>query len=281
MVKTEIVMKRLLTIVAALSLAFGLSAQEYSWKAVPMDGSRAGCRYAMQDDIDESIGTIKRGKYVAPSGAKFKKNSDVSKVAALVLAAQPSMSLKKQIIGYSDHEIMEGRPESELSNLIVDVILSEARAVTGKPVHMSILNFGGIRADLPAGNILLDDVESMLPFQNYLVYIEHKGSQIRKILEGMASRRFEPLGGVKVIVENDKIVSIEIGGEPLDDEKIYGVVSITFLLKGGDDLRLADNAVSIDTLDVLVREPLMNYIRKETEAGRKISYKKDGRITIR
>lgn len=281
MVKTEIVMKRLLTIVAALSLAFGLSAQEYSWKAVPMDGSRAGCRYAMQDDIDEAIGTIKRGKYVAPSGAKFKKNSDVSKVAALVLAAQPSMSLKKQIIGYSDHEIMEGRPESELSNLIVDVILSEARAVTGKPVHMSILNFGGIRADLPAGNILLDDVESMLPFQNYLVYIEHKGSQIRKILEGMASRRFEPLGGVKVIVENDKIVSIEIGGEPLDDEKIYGVVSITFLLKGGDDLRLADNAVSIDTLDVLVREPLMNYIRKETEAGRKISYKKDGRITIR
>lgn len=274
-------MKRLLTIVAALSLAFGLSAQEYSWKAVPMDGSRAGCRYAMQDDIDESIGTIKRGKYVAPSGAKFKKNSDVSKIAALVLAAQPSMSLKKQIIGYSDHEIMEGRPESELSNLIVDVILSEARAVTGKPVHMSILNFGGIRADLPAGNILLDDVESMLPFQNYLVYIEHKGSQIRKILEGMASRRFEALGGVKVIVENDKIVSIEIGGEPLDDEKIYGVVSITFLLKGGDDLRLADNAVSIDTLDVLVREPLMNYIRKETEAGRKISYKKDGRITIR
>ena len=274
-------MKRLLTMVAALSFAVGLSAQEYTWKAVKMDGSRAGCRYAMQDDLDEAIGTIKKGKYVAPNGAKFKKNSDVAKVAALVLDAQPAMSQKKQVIGCAAHEIKEGRPESELSNLIIDVMMAEAQAVTGKPVHMGVLNFGGIRANIPAGNILLDDVESMLPFQNYLVYIEHKGSEIRKILEDMGPRRFQALGGVKIVVENKKIVSIEIAGEPLDDEKVYGVVSITFLLNGGDGVHLAKNAISIDTLDILVREPLMNHIKRETEAGRKIAYKKDGRIIIR
>ena len=259
----------------------GLSAQEYSWKAVKMDGSRAGCRYAMQDDLDGAIGTIKRGKYTTPSGLKFKKNSDVAKVAALVINAQPAMYLKKQVIGYSDHEIKEGRPESELSNMIVDLMMQEAQAEVGKPVHMGVLNYGGIRTNLPPGRILLDDVESMLPFQNYLVYIEHKGSEIRKILEDMGPRRFQALGGVRIVVENKEITSIEIAGEPLDDDKVYGVVSITFLHNGGDGIFLAKNAISVDTLGILVREPVMKHIAKETAAGRKIGYKKDGRVIIR
>ena len=274
-------MKRILIVVAALSLAFGLSAQEYSWKAVPMDGSRVGCRYATPNDKDESIGNIEKGAYVAPNGAKFKKNSPVTEVAKLVLDAQPVMAAKKEIIGYSDHEITEGRPESELSNMIIDLIMAEVQEVTGKPVHFGVLNFGGIRADLPSGNILMDDVESMLPFINYLVYLEHKGSQIRKILESMAPRRFQVLGGVEVVVENDAITSIRIGGEPLDDDKVYGVATISFLLNGGDGLHLADGALALEQLDAIVNEPVLKHIRKETAEGRKIGYKKDGRITIR
>ena len=281
MAKTEIVMKRLLIIATSLCLAVGLSAQEYSWKAVPMDGSRAGCSYSSPDDVDKTIGTLEKGTYVAPSGAKFKKNSDVAKVAKLVIDAQPTMAAKKEVIGYSDHEIKEGRPESELSNLIVDLIMAEVQDVTGKQVHWGMINFGGIRADLPAGNILMDDVESMLPFINYLVYVEHKGDQVRKIIEEMGPRRFQALGGVKILVENNQITSIEIAGGPLDDDKVYGMASISFLLNGGDGIRLAENALEIVTLDAIVNEPVIKHIKKETAAGRKIGYKKDGRITIR
>jgi 2',3'-cyclic-nucleotide 2'-phosphodiesterase (5'-nucleotidase family) len=165
--------------------------------------------------------------------------------------------------------------------MIVDILMDEVRNVTGKPVHIGVLNFGGIRSDLPAGNILLDDVESMLPFVNYLVYLEHKGSQIRAILESMAQNKFQALGGVKIVAEKKKIVSIEIDGEPLDDDKVYGMATITFLLNGGDGLHLAENALVVDTLESVVNEPVLNHIRKETAAGRKIGYKKDGRIIIR
>ena len=274
-------MKRILSVVAALSLAFGLSAQEYSWKAVPMDGSRAGCSYSSPDDIDKTIGTIENGKYIAPNGATFKKNSAVGKVAALVIAAQPKMAAKKEIIGYSDHEIKRSRPESELSNLIVDLIMAEVQEVTGKQVHWGMVNFGGIRADLPSGNILMDDVESTLPFINYLVYVEHKGSQVRKIIEEMGSSKFQALGGVKIVVENNQIVSIEVAGEPLDDEKLYGMASISFLLNGGDGVRLAENAITVEILDAIVNEPVLKHIKNETAAGRMIGYKVDGRITIR
>lgn len=274
-------MKRILAILAALSIVSGLSAQEYSWKAVPMDGSRTGTRYASPQDIDESIGKLEKGAYIAPNGTKYRKNGDVAKVASIVIDAQPTMAAKKEIIGYSDHEIVEGRPESELSNLIIDLIMTEVQEVTGKPVHIGVLNFGGIRADLPAGNILMDDVESMLPFINYLVYVEHKGSKIREILESMAPRRFQVLGGVRIVVENDMIASIEIAGEPLEDDKVYGMATISFLLNGGDGLSLAQDALTVEQLDCIVNEPVMKHIRKETAAGRKIGYKKDGRITIR
>jgi 2',3'-cyclic-nucleotide 2'-phosphodiesterase (5'-nucleotidase family) len=159
--------------------------------------------------------------------------------------------------------------------------MAEVQELTGKPVHIGVLNFGGIRADLPAGHILMDDVESMLPFINYLVYVEHKGSKIREILESMAPRRFQVLGGVKIVVENNQIASIEIGGEPLDDDKVYGMATISFLLNGGDGLNLAKDALVVDQLNAIVNEPVMKHIRKETAAGRKIGYKKDGRITIR
>ena len=97
----------------------------------------------------------------------------------------------------------------------------------------------------------------------------------------MGPKRFQALGGVRIVVENKQIVSIELGGEPLDDDKVYGMVTITFLLNGGDGLYLAENALSVQTLDVLVREPVLKYIKNETAEGRQVEYHKDGRIIIR
>jgi 2',3'-cyclic-nucleotide 2'-phosphodiesterase (5'-nucleotidase family) len=192
------------------------------------------------------------------------------------------MAAKKEIIGYSDHEIVEGRPESELSNLIIDLVMTEVQEVTGKPVHIGVLNFGGIRADLPAGNILMDDVESMLPFINYLVYVEHKGSKIREILESMAPRRFQVLGGVKVVADGGKLVSVEIDGEPLDDEKVYGMATISFLLTGGDGLSLEDNALSVTVYeDVPIIDAVLEHVNAETAAGRPVEYTVDGRVTVK
>ena len=274
-------MNRIITLVALLCLSIAASAQKYTWKAVPMDGSRVGCRYAMQDDVDEAVGRIEGKVYTAPNGAEFKKKSMVGKTAALVIDAQPSMREKKAVIGYSDHEIVEKKPESELSNMIVDIIMATVAEKTGKPVHMGLLNFGGIRSDLPSGQILLDDVESMLPFLNYVVYVEHKGSELRKLFDLMAATKVQALGGVKLVVEDKKVVSLEIAGEPLDDDKVYGVATINFLLNGGDGLSLAENALSVENLGILVMDPVIAHIKAETEAGRKIAYKKDGRVIIR
>ena len=122
---------------------------------------------------------------------------------------------------------------------------------------------------------------SMFPFSNQLVYLEIKGSDLRNIFERMAAGRFEALGGVRIVVQNDKVVSVEVGGEPLDDDKVYGMATISFLLNGGDGLALQENALSVKVFeDIDIIDAVLEHVREETAAGRPIEYSKDGRVTI-
>jgi 2',3'-cyclic-nucleotide 2'-phosphodiesterase (5'-nucleotidase family) len=149
-------------------------------------------------------------------------------------------------------------------------------------VDIGVVNFGGIRVDMPKGNVILDDMLSMFPFKNQLAYVEHSGKQIRNILESMAARRFQVLGGVRVVADDGKLISAEIGGEPLQDDKIYGLATISFLLDGGDGLTLGHEARSVTIFEeVDVIDAILEHVHAETAAGRPIEYKTDGRVQIK
>jgi 2',3'-cyclic-nucleotide 2'-phosphodiesterase (5'-nucleotidase family) len=160
--------------------------------------------------------------------------------------------------------------------------MAKVEKLSGKKVDIGIANFGGIRVDMPQGDIILDDMLSMFPFKNQLVYVEHTGKEIRNILESMAAGRFQVLGGVRVVADGGKLVSAEIGGEPIDDDRIYGLATISFLLAGGDGLTLEQNARSVTVYkDVDVIDAILEHVYAETAAGRPIEYKADGRVVVK
>ena len=226
-----------------------------------MDGSRTAA--------------VKDGK------TKVKANSSAAKVMKLVEAAQPAMARVKEVIGYSTEAISKGYPESALSNWTVDTIMEKVESLAGKKVHVGFGNFGGIRVDMPQGDILLDDILSMFPFRNNLVYLELKGSTLRSIFEWMASTHVQPIGGVKVVIEKGKLESLHIDGQPVDDEKVYGVATNSFLLNGGDGFHLGKDALVKVIYDDLVQDAMLESIRKTTAAGKAFEYKKDGRVVIK
>jgi 2',3'-cyclic-nucleotide 2'-phosphodiesterase (5'-nucleotidase family) len=281
MAKDEI-MGRVFYVIVALMVTTALSAQDYTWRHVPVDGSRTGCASPSKDNVAEALGSFKGGKYIAPDGKVYKKNSAVAKTARVVLDAQPEMARVKDVIGYSTEAMVVSYPESALSNWFVDLLMGKVADLSGKKVDIGVGNFGGIRTDMPEGDIILDDMLSMFPFKNQLVYLEHSGKQIRKILEEMAAGRFQVLGGVRVVAEDGKLVSVEIGGEPLDDDRIYGMATISFLLAGGDGLSLADNALSMTVFeDVDIIDAVLEYVYAQTAAGKPIEYKADGRVVVK
>lgn len=282
MVETEMIMKKLAVIVAVALAALQAQAQEYRWKHSLMDGSRTGCEAPAKDNVDEALGTFKGGRYIAPNGKTYRKNSIVGRTARIVMDAQPAMARVKDVIGYSTNAMDVSYPESALSDWFVDIIMAKTEKLAGKKVDIGVVNFGGIRIDMPQGDIILDDMLSMFPFKNQLVYVEHTGKQIRTILEKMAADRFQVLGGVRVVAEEGKLLSAEIGGEPIDDDKVYGLATITFLLEGGDGLTLAENALSVTAFEEEdIIDAVLEFVYAETAAGRPIEYQTDGRVVIK
>ena len=239
-------------------LPLSVSAQEYQWEKVVMDGSRTAA-------VNE--GKVKPGKSAA-------------KVMKIVADAQPAMAKVKEVIGFSSEALSVEYPESGLSNWTVDTIMEKVGELSGKKVDVGFANFGGIRVDMPKGDILLDDLKSMFPFKNNLVYLEHKGSTLRSIFEWMAATRVQPVGGVKMVIEDGKLVSLTVGGEPLDDNKVYVVATNSLLLNGGDCLFLSKDAVSQVIYDDLMFDAMLDSIKKMTKESKPFEYKSDGRVII-
>ena len=275
-------MNKFIAYVILSLLCLSAAAQDYSWRAVKMDGSRTGTASPSKDNVKESLGVYKAGRYTAPNGTVHGRRSATARTARIVLDAQPAMARVKDVIGYSPAVMEAYFPESALSNWFVDILMAKVEKLSGKKVDIGIANFGGIRVDMPQGDIILDDMLSMFPFKNQLVYVEHTGKEIRNILESMAAGRFQVLGGVRVVADGGKLVSAEIGGEPIDDDRIYGLATISFLLAGGDGLTLEQNARSVTVYkDVDVIDAILEHVYAETAAGRPIEYKADGRVVVK
>ena len=62
-------------------------------------------------------------------------------------------------------ETMQGHgPESLLSNFSADVYRSKASEIQGEAVDIAIVNLGGLRTQVPAGDITVRKVFELMPF---------------------------------------------------------------------------------------------------------------------
>ena len=195
-------------------------------------------------------------------------------VDSIVAAHQEQIAPLMEVVIYSTGEIEERRPESALSNLAADMLLYAAadRLDNGLP-SMSLTNFGGIRCNFPKGAVRVYDIYSTFPFDNTVVVAVMKGEDIRNILERFASGKFEALGGVEIVVRDGELEKCLIGGR-------YNLVTIDFLLDGGDRFDIGDDAVSIDRTGIVLRDAAVRYLRDLSESGIVLENKGDGRVTI-
>ena len=135
---------------------------------------------------------------------------------------------------------------------------------------IAITNGGGVRAPLMAGIITVGDMYTILPFDNTLVTMEMKGSDIIKVLEhGIEPDNFGwgQHAGVKLwytprAERGEKITSVRLAdGTKLENDKYYTVVTNDFMAVGGDsyDFSAAKNVV--DT-NLVIRDEMANYWRE-------------------
>ncbi|MCI2082091.1 MAG: 5'-nucleotidase C-terminal domain-containing protein [Bacteroidales bacterium] len=188
------------------------------------------------------------------------------------------LSPLKRIVFYTRSELRCHPPESTLSDFLVDLLRESAAEKVGHGVDMSLLNFGGIRTDMPKGAVRVYDIYSILPFNNMVIVAKIKGSDLRRMISDIVSIGIQPMGGVRISVEGKKVGSVIIGGKPIDDGKDYYVATVDFLMDGGDGIFVKDYAESVENTGVYMRDLLIGYF----DAGKmkEVDPVKDGRVVL-
>ncbi len=188
------------------------------------------------------------------------------------------------VIGRSNRELVSFSPESPLSNFLTTTLLERAPKYVDDPLFaqcdISMLNFGGIRSNIPSGDVRIADIYDVSPFDNNLAFLQIKGSELRKALKRFTDKKNAPMAGVQMTYRNGRPVKILVQNEPLDDQKLYRLVTVDFIAKGGDslisDIRFEKTVYS----NVIFRDFLIEEIKDMNQNGIILDGQLEGRVSI-
>ena len=208
---------------------------------------------------------------------------------ALTVIDRRNAKLFNAVVAKSDRRmtcspIIVRRQESELGNLAADAF----RWKTGADI--AAMNGGGLRTDLPAGDVRRIDIMSIFPFGNTVQVVEIKGKTIREMLEHSIAAyptNFEGFLSVSGMTYSfnptqpvgHRVQEVFIGGEPLGDNKTYTLASMDFLFSGGDGYDMFKNLEVVGKYEN-AEEVVADYLRQvgigSVNVGRIKLIKKNG-----
>lgn len=204
-----------------------------------------------EPDSRKIVNTV--GRVISPADAEaYESNWEVSKTIEDIEARQKPVL--NQVVGKTDVPL-EGsaiKTYTEETNL-GRVITSAYLETTGADIAFE--NCGGIRASIAAGDITKGSVIGVSPFGNYLVTKKITGADLKSILEkslemgannlkayqegkhewpANGGGSYLQIGGMKVAYDparslDNRLVSVDIGGAPLDLDSTYTVVTNQFV----------------------------------------------------
>lgn len=166
---------------------------------------------------------------------------------------------------------------SDGESVLGDVITDAMRAASGAAV--AIQNSGGIRAEIPAGKITVEQIYTVLPFDNELIAMDLQGADIIALFE-RAIRQDKgvlQVSGIRVgYVTGPKgweVREVAIGGQPIERNRFYRVATNDFLSVAGDDFKEFLKGRNIVFQGVL-RDVFVDYLK----ANSPLAAPKGGRI---
>ena len=191
--------------------------------------------------------------------------------------------ITSQVVGTAAVELNGAREnvrtgETNLGNLLTDAMRAKFDA------DAAITNGGGIRASIEAGEVTQGDVITVLPFGNTTILMELSGADLKAALEHGVSEYpateglFPQVSGIKFTFDGDaepgnRVQEVWVGGEELDEDKMYTVATNDFMKAGGDGYSMFADAPIVSEAGGL-EEVLMDYM----EANEPVAPETEGRI---
>ena len=166
----------------------------------------------------------------------------------------------------------EGEFNTAIGNLMADAVYSECNPVfnqrTEKNIDLVLLNHGGIRSIISKGNITIRTAYEIMPFENSVVVVGIKGTQINDMMEYLSeAKRAHPVSHQLQLTldHNSAVKSATIHGKPIDINKTYYVATNDYLYNGGDGMTFFHPNEGLYVLNYKIRDVLIdNFKKKDT-----------------
>ncbi len=256
----------------------------------PEGGDRAPVEGEALQEILDAIDADPQLSIVTP---------DAEAEAALAVFAEEVDVLSQQVIGSASEDLcLERIPGQGRSNLCdvsetavnggdIQQLVAAAFLARSFEADIAIQNSGGVRIDIPAGDISIADAYELLPFANTAINLDMTGTEIEGTIqeaidfataEGGSSGAYPYASGLRFDVdltqpEGSRASNFEIRPKgtdtwvALDGAATYKVVANSFIASGGDNYQtmaaVSDDGRAVDTF-IDYAQAFIDYVEQDS-----------------
>ena len=190
----------------------------------------------------------------------------LSKLTPYVNRVQAVLS---EVIGKAEGPFFQ-RGAREMETALGDIIADSMKwYVRHMDVDFAIQNGGGIRAPLAEGDITKSSIYEILPFDNTVVVLTLKGTDVQDLFHHIAmvsrgSGAFPQVSdGVRFRIDREarRCEDIRINGKPVDLKRTYRIATNSYMANGGDGYRIFLKAVERYDASMFQRDVFIQYIK--------------------
>jgi len=242
-------------------------AQQVDDLGIPFMGG-GHCHQPVASKVGETVIAASGANYVGYAFTQLEVSADGQSVQIIDYGTKPNHG------GQEDPEIAEivtlweAKTDSELDKeigylqneiprqgKIMQTLITETWLVGYPTADIALTNLGGMRDRLPAGELTIAEIISVMPFNNVLVDVKLTGAQITQILKDHAPLAIggAHYGGGQWLLNKS--------GHPIQADQIYSVLVNDFMYAGGDgfDMLARFDPYAYDTA-INWRQPVIDWI---------------------
>ena len=183
-------------------------------KKVKIDGKKQ--RVLIEDEIAEDTELL---EFLRPYQEKGKAQLDVK-----IAETNGKLEGDRNVVRFQ---------QTNLGRLIATAHMERAKA------DFAVMNSGGVRDSIEAGDITYKDVLTVQPFGNMVSYIDMSGKEVLDYLNVVATKpvdsgAYAQFAGISMTVENGKVSNVFIGDKQLRLDGQYRFTVPSYNASGGD-----------------------------------------------
>ena len=167
-----------------------------------------------------------------------------------------------------------------LGNMMSDAVLEMANPIfkkrTGHKIDVVILNYGGIRSGINAGEVTTRTAYNIMPFENEVAVAELASEELKALVNYLVKNKVaHPIAGLQITLNAKGLLKeVKVNGEHIQNKSYY-VATSDYLIKGGDHMKFFKKSKSVHPLDYKLRNLFIDYFKKKDT----IAPKQDNRFT--